>query len=95
MYLTGFRTYKITLSPQTKNLGGEGASDRKTPAAQSLDRSMVKKSRHLGVESIKLQYMVGRVSLPATAPFYSTAGRFGPEFSRLSQLTLKKSLNQL
>jgi hypothetical protein len=31
-----------------KNLGGEGASDRSTPAAESLYRSIFKKSRHLG-----------------------------------------------
>ena len=28
LYLTRFRTYKIARPPQTKNLGGEGASDR-------------------------------------------------------------------
>ncbi len=28
VHLTRFRTYKITLSPQNKNLGGEGASER-------------------------------------------------------------------
>jgi hypothetical protein len=33
-------------------LGGEGASDRQTPAAKSLYRSIFKKSRHLGLESI-------------------------------------------
>jgi hypothetical protein len=36
LYLTRFTTYKIALPPQTKNLGGEGASDIKTPAAKSL-----------------------------------------------------------
>jgi hypothetical protein len=48
VYLTRFRTYKIALPPQTKNLGGEGASARYPHAAKSLYRSIFKKSRHLG-----------------------------------------------
>jgi hypothetical protein len=35
-----------------KNLGRERASDRLTPAAMSLYKSIFKKSRHLGLESI-------------------------------------------
>jgi hypothetical protein len=35
-----------------KNLGGEGASDRQTPVTKSLYRTIFKKSRHLGLESI-------------------------------------------
>jgi hypothetical protein len=35
-----------------KNLGEERASDRKTPAAKSLYRSIFKKGRHLGLEPI-------------------------------------------
>ncbi len=35
-----------------KNLGEEGASDRKTSVTKYLYRSIFKKSRHLGLESI-------------------------------------------
>ncbi len=47
--MTKFRTYKIVLHPK-QNLGGEGASDRYTPAANLpvLYWSIFKKSRHLG-----------------------------------------------
>ncbi len=41
VYLTRIRTYTIALPPQ-------GASDRLTPAARSLYKSIFKKSRHLG-----------------------------------------------
>jgi hypothetical protein len=51
MYLTRFRTYKIALPPPNKNLGGQGASDRLTPANMSLYKSVFKKCRHLGLES--------------------------------------------
>ncbi len=40
LYLTRFRTYKIARPPPNKTLGGEGASDRKTPSAKSLSRSI-------------------------------------------------------
>jgi len=36
LFLTRFRTYKIASPPQTKNLGEEVATDRLTPAANSL-----------------------------------------------------------
>jgi hypothetical protein len=39
LYLTRFRTYKIPYHPKQK-LGGDWASDRKTPAAKSLHRSI-------------------------------------------------------
>ncbi len=40
LYQTRFRTYKNATPPPNKNLGGEGASDRLTPAAKSLVRSI-------------------------------------------------------
>ncbi len=49
LYLTRFGTYKMARLPSlNKNLGGEG----EIPAAKSLYRSIFKKSRHLGLESI-------------------------------------------
>ena len=55
MYLTRFRAYKIALPTQTNTYLGEegpGASDNEIDAAKSLYKSIVKKSRHLGLESI-------------------------------------------
>jgi hypothetical protein len=41
LYLTRFRTYKIAReTTPNKIIGGEGASDRKAPAAKSLCRSV-------------------------------------------------------
>ncbi len=40
-----------------KNLGVEGVSDRYTPAAMSLYRSIFKKSVHLGLESLVIWSM--------------------------------------
>ncbi len=41
---------KYCFTTPNKNLGGEGASGRLTPAAKSLYWSILKKSRHLGLE---------------------------------------------
>jgi hypothetical protein len=38
LYLTRVRTYKIARPTSLKNLGGDGASGRTTPAAKSLYR---------------------------------------------------------
>ncbi len=45
LYLTRFRTYKIARPLQTITQEGRGASDRYTPAAKSLYRSMLKMTK--------------------------------------------------
>ncbi len=49
VYLTRFLTDKIALPLQVKTKEGRGPQ---TPAAKSLYRSIFKKSRHLGLESV-------------------------------------------
>jgi hypothetical protein len=50
VYLIKFQTYKICFTTPNKNLGGKGADKHLPPI--SLYRSIFKKSRHLGLESI-------------------------------------------
>jgi len=50
VYFDQIPNIKNCLTAPTNNLGGEGASDRSTPAAKALYRSIFKKYDHLGLD---------------------------------------------
>jgi hypothetical protein len=52
LYLTRFRTYKITLPPQTKTLEGWGSHTDKHLPPSFFTGQFLRKARHLGLESI-------------------------------------------
>ncbi len=50
MYVTRFRTYKIALPLQNKNLGGRGPQINKHLPPSTITGQFFKKSRHLGFD---------------------------------------------